>query len=236
MRTPANGHAVSGRSPDGYDGAQEGYRTGGPQQNGTPDGGDPYRGRRAANPAADRFVAGEYPPGSYSTARYTGTGYESVASATNRTPDREIASQGYSPAGDNVPTQLFRPTRESVHDWGGGPSDVLDLDEPRRRTPPPPPLRNPAQVQPAVQQRAGWSALGAPASAAPPPAPKGPRLRVDWPNCKAHGLCHELLPEAIRLDEWGFPMVGKQALPDHVIDDARRAVIACPTLALRLID
>jgi ferredoxin len=59
---------------------------------------------------------------------------------------------------------------------------------------------------------------------------------VDWPSCKAHGLCHELLPEAIRLDEWGYPIIRNQPLPDHLIDNARHAVTSCPMLALHLVD
>jgi ferredoxin len=64
----------------------------------------------------------------------------------------------------------------------------------------------------------------------------GKRLRVDWPACKAHGLCHELLPEAVGLDEWGFPVIAPKALRGARLDDAKRAVAACPTLALRLVD
>ncbi|KQX62012.1 ferredoxin [Angustibacter sp. Root456] len=60
------------------------------------------------------------------------------------------------------------------------------------------------------------------------------RLRVDWPRCSAHGLCHELLPEVVGLDEWGYPVVGE--LPDDLVELARQAVTACPTLALRLVD
>ena len=32
-------------------------------------------------------------------------------------------------------------------------------------------------------------------------------LRVDWPACEARGLCHEVLPELVDLDEWGYPIV-----------------------------
>ena len=32
-------------------------------------------------------------------------------------------------------------------------------------------------------------------------------LRVDWPACTGRGLCHEVLPELIDLDEWGYPVV-----------------------------
>jgi ferredoxin len=59
------------------------------------------------------------------------------------------------------------------------------------------------------------------------------RLRVSPIACTAHGLCAELLPEAIKLDEWGYPIIGR--LPDHLIPLARRAVADCPTLALRLL-
>jgi len=58
-------------------------------------------------------------------------------------------------------------------------------------------------------------------------------LRVDWPACKAHGLCAEILPEVVSLDEWGFPVV-HEAVTYEVLEMARNAVKACPTLALRL--
>lgn len=61
------------------------------------------------------------------------------------------------------------------------------------------------------------------------------RLRVDWPRCNAHGLCHELLPEVVGLDEWGYPVVTGD-LPEGLVELARQAVVACPTLALRLVD
>ena len=60
------------------------------------------------------------------------------------------------------------------------------------------------------------------------------RLRVDWPACEAHGLCHELLPEIVGLDEWSYPVV-RGDLPDELEPLARQAVKACPTLALRLV-
>ena len=59
------------------------------------------------------------------------------------------------------------------------------------------------------------------------------QLRVDWPACKAHGLCAELLPEIISLDEWGYPII-HESVESDVLAMARRAVSACPTLALRL--
>ncbi len=60
------------------------------------------------------------------------------------------------------------------------------------------------------------------------------RLRVDWPACRARGLCHELLPELVDLDEWGYPLV-RGAVDEALLDEARAAVRRCPTLALRLV-
>lgn len=62
----------------------------------------------------------------------------------------------------------------------------------------------------------------------------GLRLRVNPITCTAHGLCAELLPETISLDEWGYPII--RALPDHLILLARRAAVDCPALALRLVN
>ncbi|HEX2704258.1 MAG TPA: ferredoxin [Candidatus Lustribacter sp.] len=60
------------------------------------------------------------------------------------------------------------------------------------------------------------------------------RLRVDWPLCTARGLCSELLPEAVALDEWGYPVVTSD-IGDDLVADARAAVKACPQRALRLV-
>ncbi|MFL5817408.1 MAG: ferredoxin [Conexibacter sp.] len=59
-------------------------------------------------------------------------------------------------------------------------------------------------------------------------------LRVDPIACTAHGLCAELLPERVRLDDWGYPIVDGEPLPPELMAHARRAAAACPTLALTL--
>ncbi len=59
------------------------------------------------------------------------------------------------------------------------------------------------------------------------------QLRVDWPNCKGRGLCHEVLPEVIDLDEWGYPII-KGRVERSQYEDAKEAVRVCPQLALRL--
>jgi ferredoxin len=60
------------------------------------------------------------------------------------------------------------------------------------------------------------------------------RLRVNPIQCVAHGLCAELLPETVRLDDWGYPIVDGRELPPELVGHARRAADACPTLALLL--
>ena len=60
------------------------------------------------------------------------------------------------------------------------------------------------------------------------------RLRVNPIACEAHGLCVELLPELIRLDDWGYPILDQPDVPADLIGLADRAVEACPTLALIL--
>jgi ferredoxin len=59
-------------------------------------------------------------------------------------------------------------------------------------------------------------------------------LKVDRIRCDGAGLCAELLPELVVLDDWGYPMIRPGAIPPHLIDHARRAVDVCPVLALRL--
>ena len=61
------------------------------------------------------------------------------------------------------------------------------------------------------------------------------RLLVNPIECSGHGACAELLPEMIATDEWGYPIVDGRPVPPALERDARRAVSACPTLALRLV-
>jgi ferredoxin len=60
------------------------------------------------------------------------------------------------------------------------------------------------------------------------------RVKVNPIECTAHGLCAELLPEWIELDEWGYPAIDTDELPEDLVAHAKRAAAACPTLALRL--
>jgi ferredoxin len=59
-------------------------------------------------------------------------------------------------------------------------------------------------------------------------------VRVNPIACNGSGLCAELFPERISLDDWGYPLIDPAAIPPSLQTHARRAVDACPTLALRL--
>jgi ferredoxin len=60
------------------------------------------------------------------------------------------------------------------------------------------------------------------------------RIRVNPIACQGHGLCAELFPERIRLDDWGYPIVDPEPVTNDLARHARRAVSACPALALAL--
>jgi len=71
------------------------------------------------------------------------------------------------------------------------------------------------------------------------PDTRSERLFVDWTACNGRGLCAELLPELLDRDPWGYPLprdgARTPAVPPELAGHARRAVAACPTLALRLL-
>ena len=59
-------------------------------------------------------------------------------------------------------------------------------------------------------------------------------IRIDRIACDGHGMCAELFPERIRLDDWGYPIVHSRPVPRELERQARRAIKECPKLALRL--
>ena len=58
------------------------------------------------------------------------------------------------------------------------------------------------------------------------------RIGVDPIKCSGRGLCAELLPELVVMDDWGYPMVAETPFHRNLLRHARRAVAACPELAL----
>jgi ferredoxin len=60
------------------------------------------------------------------------------------------------------------------------------------------------------------------------------RLVLDPIACDGHGICAELFPEGISLDDWGYPILAPGDVPPAWRTHARRAATACPKLALRI--
>jgi ferredoxin len=60
------------------------------------------------------------------------------------------------------------------------------------------------------------------------------RLELDPIACDGHGLCAELFPEGIELDDWGYPIILDDEVAPELREHALRAVRTCPALALRL--
>jgi ferredoxin len=60
------------------------------------------------------------------------------------------------------------------------------------------------------------------------------RLRISRIACDGRGLCAELLPELITLDDWGYPIIAEAAVPEHLEELARDTVDVCPKVALWL--
>jgi ferredoxin len=61
---------------------------------------------------------------------------------------------------------------------------------------------------------------------------RGLKITIDPVACEAYGYCAELLPEAISLDEWGYPIVNDRLLPAELMALAKRAARDCPKRAI----
>ncbi|HYK95436.1 MAG TPA: ferredoxin [Candidatus Dormibacteraeota bacterium] len=60
------------------------------------------------------------------------------------------------------------------------------------------------------------------------------RLRIDWIRCDGYGLCGDLLPNLINLDDWRYPVLPTGPIDPSLRNDAQRAVDCCPVKALFL--
>lgn len=59
-------------------------------------------------------------------------------------------------------------------------------------------------------------------------------FKVDWIKCDGYGLCGDLLPDLIGLDEWRYPILDPGPVDPKRLNDAQRAVDCCPMKALTL--
>jgi ferredoxin len=60
------------------------------------------------------------------------------------------------------------------------------------------------------------------------------QLSIDPIGCRGEGLCAELLPQLITLDDWGYPILRHRQVPPELAAEAQRAADACPRIAIRL--
>ena len=59
-------------------------------------------------------------------------------------------------------------------------------------------------------------------------------VTIDRIACDGFGTCALLLPERVILDVWGYPLIDPTPVQGSERQHAKRAVNACPRLALRL--
>jgi ferredoxin len=62
-------------------------------------------------------------------------------------------------------------------------------------------------------------------------------LKVNPILCDGFGHCHELAPDLVDIDEWGYPLIKKEPTPTgnvQALQSARYAVRGCPRQALRI--
>ncbi len=60
------------------------------------------------------------------------------------------------------------------------------------------------------------------------------RITIDPVACAAYGYCAEILPEAISVDEWGYPIIDDRPLPAELVALAKRAARDGPKRAIML--
>ncbi|SDQ79328.1 NADH-quinone oxidoreductase subunit NuoF family protein [Thermostaphylospora chromogena] len=59
-------------------------------------------------------------------------------------------------------------------------------------------------------------------------------LVIDWSRCQGHGLCAKILPQMVKLDAHGYPVISDIPISGAHSQRARRAIEMCPALALRI--
>ncbi|NJD29051.1 MAG: ferredoxin [Chloroflexi bacterium] len=60
-------------------------------------------------------------------------------------------------------------------------------------------------------------------------------LRVDWIACEAFGMCHDLAPDLVALDDWGYPILPSPSEVAARAGDVQRIIDCCPARALSLV-
>ncbi|HVC72271.1 MAG TPA: ferredoxin, partial [Mycobacteriales bacterium] len=171
------------------------------------------------------------------------------------TPDSPAREQFLAPPAYERPADRYRsipgvtdPNRPAPGEYGRGTAPAADppmADYLTRPPMPDPPVRRPAAPMPDPPTPVRRPTAPIPSAARSRKAPKEPprppvnragrlRMRVNPIACDGHGLCAELLPEIVSLDDWGYPMPVVAEVPAELEGHAQRAAQQCPTLAIIL--
>jgi ferredoxin len=62
------------------------------------------------------------------------------------------------------------------------------------------------------------------------------RIIINPADCDGFGFCAQILPELLSLDEWGFPVVREDEVPESLVQAARLAAHLCPRKAVLLLE
>lgn len=62
------------------------------------------------------------------------------------------------------------------------------------------------------------------------------RLTVDRARCEGHGMCEQVAPGLLHLDDHGELVIDQEAVPSDGAGEAEDAVHVCPVAALALED
>lgn len=60
------------------------------------------------------------------------------------------------------------------------------------------------------------------------------KIVLDRPRCEGHGLCEEVAPKLMHLDDAGELILDVEDVTDENLDAAKAAVRVCPVAALKL--
>ncbi|MEY3732739.1 MAG: hypothetical protein RL347_98 [Actinomycetota bacterium] len=58
------------------------------------------------------------------------------------------------------------------------------------------------------------------------------KLSIDPAACDGLGMCAHQAPDVIALDPWGYPVISSESLEGAKVEQAQRAIRACPRRAL----
>ena len=61
------------------------------------------------------------------------------------------------------------------------------------------------------------------------------QLVLDRPRCEGHGLCEEVAPKLLHIDEEGYASIDVDEINEADIAKAQAAVRVCPVAALKLV-